>query len=127
VERTNAPQPSYDAFYVLAYAAYAIGASDVTGPALSRAIGRLLPPGRRVDVGPRGIYDAFATLRSGGKIDLNGAIGALDFDPATGEAPVDYAILCCAVDDHGRASSMVESGLVYDAKLGKLTGRAHCP
>ncbi len=127
VTPTSAPQPSYDAFYMLAYATYALGDAPITGPALSRAFERLLPPGRPIDVGPAGIYDAFQTLRTGGHIDLNGAIGSLDFDPATGEAPIDYSILCPGVDDHGRATAAIESGLVYDAHTKKVTGTNRCP
>jgi hypothetical protein len=127
--RTEAPQPSYDAFYVLAYGLYALGDGAVSGPALSGAIGRLLPPGRRVDVGPAHIFDAFETLRSDptAHVDLGGAIGSLDFDPATGEAPIDYAIVCPGVDDHGAADASVESGLVYDARAKKLVGALRCP
>jgi branched-chain amino acid transport system substrate-binding protein len=123
----NAPQPSYDAFYVLAYAIQALGSEPITGPGIARAIERLLPPGKPIDVGPSAIFDGFTTLRSGGRIDLNGAIGSLDFDLATGEAPVEYAILCCAADAHGAATGLVESGLVYDAKAGRLRGTMHCP
>jgi len=127
IVRSEAPQPSYDAFYTLAYATYALGEDAVTGPALSKAIDRLLPPGRAVDVGPAAIYDAFATLRAGGQIDLNGAIGSLDFDRATGEAPIDYAIMCLGTDDRGAASEGIDSGLVYDARAKKLTGALRCP
>ena len=124
--RTTAPQPSYDAFYIIADALLALGDAPATGQALSFAIERLLPPGKPIDVGPASIFDAFETLRSGGRIDLNGAIGALDFD-GSGEAPIDYAILCCGVDDRGRASGSVESGLVYDSRARKLTGALRCP
>jgi hypothetical protein len=129
VERATAPQPSYDAFYTLAYAALSLGDDPITGPALSRAMDRLRPgDGRpRIDVGPEGIYDAFTALRTRGGIDLNGAIGDLDFDPSTGEAPIDYAIVCLNVDDHGAASGSLESGLVYDAAAKKLAGALHCP
>jgi hypothetical protein len=129
VVRTEAPQPSYDAFYVLAYARYALGDGPVSGPALADAMQRLLPPGRSVDVGPAQILGAFETLRSApdGRIDLNGALGSLDFDSATGEAPVDYAVICLGLDDHGAASAPVESGLVYDARARKLLGALRCP
>ncbi len=127
VTRTIAPQPSYDAFYILAYAALSLGDAPVTGPSLSRALARMLPPGRHVDVGPAGIFDAFAALRAGDHVDLSGALGELDFDPATGEAPVDYAIVCPGVDDRGAAGESVESGLVYDATNKKLTGTMRCP
>jgi hypothetical protein len=127
IMRTEAPQPSYDAFYVLAYATYALGDAPVTGPALSRSIERLMPPGLDVDVGPVQVGEAFEVLRSGGRIDLNGAIGALDFDPRTGEAPIDYAIVCMDVDDQGRAAATVDSGLFYDARGKKLVGALRCP
>jgi hypothetical protein len=127
VTRTSAPQPSYDAFYMLAYAVHALGNAPVTGPGLSSAFGRLMPPATRIDVGPSGIFEAFQTLRSGGRVDLNGAIGSLDFDPATGEAPIDYAILCLGMSDRGSAQGSVEAGLVYDAGRRALTGKLRCP
>jgi hypothetical protein len=127
VTRTGSPSPSYDAFHVLAYATYALGDAPVTGPALSLAIDRLLPPGEKIDVGPAQILAGFEILRSGANIDLNGAIGALDFDPATGEAPIDYSIVCMGLDDRGNASRPVDSGLVYDARAKKLVGALRCP
>lgn len=127
VARATAPQPSYDAFYVLAYAIAALGDEPVTGPSISKAIDRLLPPGPGVEVGPTDILRAFGALRSGGHIDLQGALGALDFDRATGEAPIDYAIVCLGKDDHGAASDSIESGLVYDAAARKLVGTLRCP
>jgi hypothetical protein len=127
IARTDAPQPSYDAFYTLAYATEAIGQGAVTGTELSRAIDRLLPPGKRIEVGPSGILEGFKTLRSDAGIDLVGAIGSLDFDRATGEAPIDYAILCLGVDDRGNAHGSVESGLVFTSHDGRLTGALDCP
>ena len=78
-------------------------------------------------MGPQGIFDALSALRAGENVDLNGALGDLDFDRATGEAPIDYAIVCLGVDDYGGAKGSVDSGLVYDAKLKKLTGTMRCP
>jgi branched-chain amino acid transport system substrate-binding protein len=127
ITRTEAPQPSYDAFFMLAYATQAIGDGAVTGPELSTTFARLLPPGTPIDVGPGGIFDAFQTLRSGGNIDLNGALGSLDFDRTTGEAPVDYAIVCPGVSDRGTAQGEVESGLVYESGRKRFVGKLHCP
>ena len=127
IARTEAPQPSYDAFYTLAYAAEAIGPGAVTGTALSSAIDRLLPPSKKIEVGPSGILDGFKALRSGGGIDLVGAIGSLDFDRATGEAPIDYAVLCLGLDDRGSAHGSVESGLVFVSHDNRLTGTLGCP
>jgi hypothetical protein len=127
VTRSAAPSPSYDAFYTLAYAVQAIGAGPVDGLALARALERLTPPGPRIEVGPSGVLEAFQMLRAGGRIDLEGAIGSLDFDPATGEAPIDYTILCFGVDEHGRAVPSVDSGLVYESKTKTLRGALRCP
>jgi len=127
VTEAAAPQPSYDAFYVLAYSTYALGDSPITGLSLSHSIESLLPPGRGIDVGPAQIGEAFEVLRSGRRIDLSGAIGSLDFDPKTGDAPIDYAIVCPGVDDHGRASPDVDSHLFYDAREKKLVGTMACP
>jgi branched-chain amino acid transport system substrate-binding protein len=126
VMRTFSPNSSYDAFYVLAYSTYALGQEAVTGPALARTVGRLLPPGRSIDVGPNGIFDAVNALATGGHIDLNGATGRLDFDVDTGEAPVDLAILCVKQEADSVAAS-VESGLVYDATADALRGSMQCP
>jgi hypothetical protein len=110
---------------MLAYATFALGRDPVTGTSLAKAIARLLPPGRLIDVGPGGIFDALNALAAGESIDLNGATGRLDFDTETGEAPVDLAVLC--IDPNGDAPTSVESGLVYDASARALRGSMHCP
>ena len=122
----NAPNSSYDAFYLLAYATYALREEPVTGARLAEAMKRLLPPGHRVEVGVAGIFHAFSALRRGELIDLVEATGSLDFDPATGEAPFDQAVLCITVDDHGVANDSVESGLVYNSAENKLVGTKKC-
>jgi serine/threonine-protein kinase len=127
VTRTLSPNSSYDAFYLVAYATYAVRDEPVTGTALARAIARLLPPGRAVDVGPSGIFDALSSLSSGAHVDLNGASGPLDFDLDTGDAPVDLAILCVKANADGHADEAVESGLFYDATAGALRGAMRCP
>jgi serine/threonine protein kinase len=122
------PNASYDAFYLLAYATYAIPRTErVTGERLSRAFGKLVPPGRPIEVGLAGIFDAYAALSKDESIDLTGATGKLDFDLATGEAAFDQAILCVGVDEHGRASDGIESGLVYSAASKQLEGTMRCP
>jgi branched-chain amino acid transport system substrate-binding protein len=129
VTRTFSPNSSYDAFYVLAYAAFALGAEPVTGTGLARAVSRLLPPGRPIEVGPSAIFDSLNTLSSGGRIDLQGATGSLDFDMNTGDAPVDLAVLCVGggADASTGDASLVESGLSYDARTGTLRGTMRCP
>ncbi len=121
---TGAP---YDAFYVAAYAIAALGAEPVTGPALARALPRLLPPGEPLDVGPAGIFRALSLLGSGKGIDLVGTITSLDFDLETGDAPTDFAVLCLSPGANGGAPELVEAGLVLKAGASKLSGTMRCP
>jgi branched-chain amino acid transport system substrate-binding protein len=128
ITRTYAPNTIYDAFYMLAYATFAIDPKErVTGPAIARAFEQLGPPGLPVEVGLSGIFDAHGALRAGKKVDVMGATGALDFDLATGETPFDYAILCAGTDERGRAMDGIESGLVYSASTASLHGAMKCP
>jgi branched-chain amino acid transport system substrate-binding protein len=110
----------YDGFYVAAYAAAALGAEPITGPRLARALGRLLPPGEPVDVGPGGIYAALNLLAGGKNVDLQGTLTTLDFDPETGDVPADFAILCAG------PAGYTESGLVYRARSRSFEGSWKC-
>jgi hypothetical protein len=122
------PGPSYDAFYVLSYAAYALGAEAVTGTALARAFGRLIAPADPVEVGPTHVFDAVRLLAAGGRIDLHGAASGLDFDLASGEAPSDFALVCAAVDKRGVVTGDdLESGIVFRAARRRVEGALRCP
>ena len=112
----------YDAFYVLAYAALALGDEPVSGRALARTIRRLVPPGEPVEVGPAGIYPALNVLAAGGRIDLQGTLTNLDFDPVTGDAAADFAMFCL---DEG--SGLLESDTRYDIAGASITGLGRCP
>jgi hypothetical protein len=127
VTRYLNPANAYDAFYIVAYATFAVGASRVDGPAIANAFRRLVPPGKGVEVGPMGLFDAIAVLERGDSIDFRGATGALDFDPATGEAPFDFALVCADVDPRGRAAGDVEAGVYLRAASGKIEGQLRCP
>jgi hypothetical protein len=128
LSRADVPSTPYDAFYVLAYASFALGGEEPTGPKLARAIRRLVPPGSVIDVGPSGIFQAFSLLTTTDKsIDLNGAGGTLDFDLQTGEHEVDLAVLCVNVDKNGMTVGDIESGMVYVARTKTLEGRMRCP
>ncbi len=116
----------YDAFYVAAYATAALGAAPITGPALARALPRLLPPGDPVDVGPAGMFQALGALGAGKGIDLVGTITSLDFDPETGDPTVDLGVHCLA-PTHDGAFEAIESGLVFRARSQKLEGALRCP
>jgi serine/threonine protein kinase/ABC-type branched-subunit amino acid transport system substrate-binding protein len=121
---TSAP---YDALYLLAYAAATLGDGPVTGPALARAIPRLLPPGDRVEVGPGSIYQAVRALGSGQNVDLEGTATSLDLDLETGDATADFAIYCIAPSLPGGGPVEVESGLFFRARSRKLEGTMRCP
>jgi branched-chain amino acid transport system substrate-binding protein len=113
----------YDAFYVLAYAAIALGEEPVSGRALARAIRRLVPPGEPVEVGPAGIYPALNVLAAGGTIDLQGTLTSLDFDPVSGDATADFALFCLSAD----GEAVIESDLHFDPVTAALIGEGGCP
>ncbi len=118
------PSPTpYDAFYVLAYAAIAVGDEPISGRTLARAIRRLVAPGEPIEVGPAGIYPALKVLARGGTIDLRGSLTNLDFDPETGDATADFAVFCVDV----AAGELIESGGWYDATSGEIRGTMRCP
>jgi serine/threonine protein kinase/ABC-type branched-subunit amino acid transport system substrate-binding protein len=127
VTRVTAPNNIYDGFYALAYAIQALGSAPATGPSMADELGRLDGPGKTFTVGPHAIFDAFAALRSGASIDLEGAAGHLDLDPTTGESTFDIAILCVAPPDHGAGAHVVGSGLVYSQRDRRFTGKLACP
>jgi hypothetical protein len=117
----------YDAFYLLAYASFALGNGPVTGTELAKAFGRLVGPGRSIVVGPSDVFDALTALDRGDSIDLEGTHSGLDFDLNTGDAPSDFVLLCSGVDATGHATGEVESGIVYEAATRKLAGVLRCP
>jgi hypothetical protein len=114
----------YDAFYALAYAIVALGDEPITGPALARALARLSGGALHVDVGPAGIFAATTALARGDAVDLQGTTTSLDFDPATGDATVDFAITCPKIGRDGAQST--PSGLTWDARDEKVTGALAC-
>ncbi len=80
---------SYDAMYVLALgAAWAVGngSGEVTGPRLAEGLTKL-SAGAQFELSPGQFTGAKTALQGGASIDIAGASGDLDFDPATGEAP----------------------------------------
>ncbi len=119
----------YDAFYVLAYAAAALGDQPITGAALAAAIPRLLPgPGAEpVDVGAGDIYRAQYALSAGRSIDLRGGMTNLDFDVRTGDASLDFALYCLTPGTAAEPPQQVQSGVVFRAGARGLEGAARCP
>lgn len=81
---------SYDAMYVLALgAAYAAGADGnlpITGARMAEGLTKL-SAGALSPLTPDQFTPAKSSLQKGTSIDIEGASGKLNFDPATGEAP----------------------------------------
>jgi serine/threonine-protein kinase len=127
VKLAEAVTAPYDAFYVFAYAAAALGEAPLTGVSLSGAIARLVPPGEAIDVGPGGIHQAFTALAAGRSIDLVGTVTSLDFDLETGDATADFAVHCLASTGFFDARDVIESGIYFDARTRKLRGTMRCP
>jgi branched-chain amino acid transport system substrate-binding protein len=125
-KRAVNPGVTYDAFYALAYATFALGEARIDGPSIARAFARLVPPGRPIENGPTSVLDALAALARGESIDLAGASGSLDFDIATGDLASELALTCASVDSSGRVSSESESGLVYNAGARRIEGTMRC-
>jgi len=79
----------YDAAWYMFYAIAAAGDVQLTGDAISRGMGRLIKmdSGRPFAVGPSPVPDALyalGSLSSANGIELDGAMGPPDFDPASG-------------------------------------------
>ena len=119
----------YDAFYLLAYAAVALGPEPITGASLARMIPRLLPgpSAEPVDVGPGNIYRAQYALSAGKNIDLRGGATTLDFDLRTGDATLDFALYCLSPGTPTEPPHPVESGMSFRAKTARLEGTRLCP
>lgn len=119
----NSNSAPYDAFYAAAYAIIALGDEPITGKALARSIRRLVPPGESVDVGQAGMYRVVKLLRDGQNVDLNGSQTSLDFNPETGDPTGDFSVRCF----DPVKKTVLESGLIFSAKSGKLEGTSRCP
>ncbi|MFT3768180.1 MAG: protein kinase [Minicystis sp.] len=117
----------YDGFYLIAYAAAALGDQPIIGRSLARAIPRLLPPGDPIEIGPGAIYPAFLALSSGKNIDLEGTASSLDLDLATGDTAVDFALYCLSPATEREPARQHESGLIFDLRARKLVGERRCP
>ncbi len=81
---------SYDAVYLLAlgsmWAMGADGTGEVSGPRIAEGLEQLTS-GPPLQFRPTDLTAMKAALQQGQTIDVRGASGELDFDPATGEAP----------------------------------------
>jgi Periplasmic binding protein len=113
---TSGPSHSYDAVYLLAFAAASLGDQPITGAALAGSMGKMVS-GEVIKAGPQQLSDAFRILTSGaGTIDFDGASGPASFDLTTGDSNVsDMQIWCMGPDTWGKYSD------VYYSSEGKLS------
>jgi hypothetical protein len=124
VTPANAPGVVYDGLYLLAYAAHVAGEARPSGIDMARAIARLVPPGRAVEIGPTTIVETLRTLDTDGRADLVGAGTTLDFNLATGEPLSDFAVIC--MSGRGGRLEGIDSGAVYKAATDAITGTLDC-
>ena len=121
---------AYDATYLIAYAAQATKPTfaPVSSLEVARNMAKMVGGSMTVDVGPTGLKTALEALRSGQTIDFNGASGPLDFDPAVGEAPGDYAVWCVRTDPNTNAPAYENvTGMIWRYKTNALDGTFACP
>jgi hypothetical protein len=126
VEESQIPAQPYDAFYLLAFAAFAAKEPSGDGIALASAFPLLMPPAPAIAVGPSNLLEVLNRLARGERIALDGASALVDLDLATGERRSDFEVLCPGVSG-GRTSGPVASGLRYDHVRHVLDGKRACP
>ncbi len=117
---------SYDSVYLLAYSIVTLGTKTVDGTGVAKGLESMVG-GSKLEVGPTNIKAAFQALGvTGGKIDIEGASGPLNFDIVQHEAPSDIDIWCVGKDG---ASNPVfaSSGRFFDSAAGAMVGTYSCP
>ncbi len=105
---------SYDAAYLLFFAIAAAGTDDLTGASISAGLQRL-SAGDATPPGAAAFTKATQYLSSSPQntIDYEGASGALNFDPATGEAP--SSIGAWALKPGTTTDTIVDLGVILTA------------
>jgi ABC-type branched-subunit amino acid transport system substrate-binding protein len=116
----------YDAAYAVIYALASIADGAPTGAKVAAGLARLVPPGAKVNVGPSGINAALQALAHGGKIDLNGASGPLDFESATGDVAGDIDVFCVSLD-RAKKPAFASSGQYFSATSERMVGVFNAP
>ena len=63
-------------------------------------------------VGPASVVSGLATVAEGRSVDLQGVLSRFDFDPKTGDSPVDAVLLCTTFDARTRAVDATDLTIV---------------
>jgi ABC-type branched-subunit amino acid transport system substrate-binding protein len=111
---------TYDAVYLLAYAAGSMSPEATTGAGFAEAFKRFdSKDGRVVSVGPEHFITACQDMGDGLSLDVRGASGPLDFDTTTGE-PESVGILRWTVGfpTNGEPGEIVDCGLAMVHEAG---------
>lgn len=120
----------FDAFYATAYGIAAaltsatVQPSSLKGTDIAAALSARLVGGegaQKTPFVPSMIAPSVASLAQGGKLDLVGTTGALDWDPVTGTAGQDAA-LYCVVREPGVGINVIDAGLYYHYRTKSIEG-----
>jgi branched-chain amino acid transport system substrate-binding protein len=89
----------YDAAWLVFYgsASSLFSSGQVTGPGIARGL-RNVSSGKAYDIAPLSWGGILKTLRSGDPIDVQGASGALDYDPTTEETSAEIEVWVIGAD-----------------------------
>jgi hypothetical protein len=112
---------AYDEVYLTLFATIALADQPLTGENLGKAVReRLTPPGTKIHVGLNDIGLAVTTLSTGGRIDLYGASGKLDFDE-NGDVDGDQVVYCLDTNPL-LVSRVIDAGVVWRYETKTLEG-----
>jgi ABC-type branched-subunit amino acid transport system substrate-binding protein len=116
---------AFDAYYALAYGLAAVRNADVVGLDERDGLEKVLfGPGtpQPVTVGPEAIGVAFAAIRAGTPLALQGASGALQFDAATGTPLANVQVWCVTQAAGTGVPVFTSAGVAWSAATATLTG-----
>jgi ABC-type branched-subunit amino acid transport system substrate-binding protein len=113
----------YDGVYSLYFALIANGAAPLTGPKIAAAMSKLVPgTGRQAfKLGSKNVGAIANILAGGGSVDLQGAIGPIDFNLTNGDVITDYGTVCVGTKADG-TTTLGNAGYTFDAVQNKYVG-----
>ena len=122
---------SYDSAYLVAYAIAQTQPTLTTQVAsidVAKGLTKLTGGTSKVDVGTSNLKAGLEAARKAEALEFNGAGGPLDFDPATGEAPSDFAVWCVRVDPNDSKFIFENAtGMKWNYATNALEGTYACP
>jgi len=103
---------AFDAVYALAIA---MEDSDSRAASIKANLSRIAPNGTAtVEADPEGLAQAYATVRSGGTVTLQGASGDIGFDAATGDLTTTRSVvLWCFDEERFAQQDVIFDGMTF--------------